>query len=99
MPSIFNQFKHFMKEYSVSAVAIGIIMAIAVKDYAKALVDDFIMPLANLFLPGTDWTEWVLYLGPAKIKGGHLLASSVNFLIICFVVFLFAKVATRRMRK
>lgn len=95
MASIFRQFKNFMKEYSVSGVAVGIVMGIAVRDYAEALVGDFIMPVVNVFIPDTDWADWVLYLGQVKIKAGHLLAASLNFAIICFIIFLFARVVTR----
>jgi large conductance mechanosensitive channel len=99
MPSIFRQFKNFMKEYSVSGVAVGIVMGIAVRDYAEALVSDFIMPVINAFVPDIDWADWVLPLGEAKIKAGHLLAASLNFLIICFVIFLFARLVVRAARK
>jgi large conductance mechanosensitive channel len=99
MPSVFRQFKNFMKEYSVSGVAVGIVMGIAVRDYAEAIVDDFIMPIANVFVPDTDWTEWILPIGEVKIKAGHLPASSINFLIICFIIFIFARVVVRAARK
>jgi large conductance mechanosensitive channel protein len=95
MASIFRQFKNFMKEYSVSGVAVGIVMGIAVRDYAEALVGDFIMPIVNVFIPDTEWADWVVHLGQAKIKAGHLLAASLNFVIICFIIFFFARVVTR----
>jgi large-conductance mechanosensitive channel len=38
-------------------------------------------------------------LGEAKIKAGHLLASSINFLIVCFVVFVFARLIVRAAKK
>jgi len=98
MPSLFRQFRNFMREYSISYVAIGIVMGIAARDYAEALVKDLLMPVIAVFLPGTDWAEWVLPLGAAKVKIGHLLASSVNFVVICFFIFLFAKVAVRAAR-
>jgi large conductance mechanosensitive channel len=80
-------------------VAVGIVMGIAVRDYAEALVNDFIMPVINAFVPDIDWADWVLTLGEAKIKAGHLLAASLNFLIVCFVIFLFARLAVRAAKK
>ncbi|UCH79301.1 MAG: MscL family protein [Candidatus Coatesbacteria bacterium] len=99
MPSLFRQFKSFMKEYSVSGVAVGIVMGIAVRDYASALVDDLIMPIANAFMPDTAWTEWALTLGEVKIRAGHLLSASITFLVICFIIFVFARLAVRADRK
>jgi large conductance mechanosensitive channel len=74
-------------------VAVGIVTGIAVKDYAQAFVDDLIMPIVNVIVPGTGWADWILPLGPIQVKIGHLVARSIDFLIITFVVFLFAKAA------
>jgi large conductance mechanosensitive channel len=93
MANIFTKFKTFLQEFNVIAVAVGIVTGIAVKDYAQAFVDDLIMPVVNVVVPGTAWADWVLALGPVQVKIGHLLARSIDFVIICFVVFLFAKAA------
>lgn len=94
MANIFKEFKTFIQEFNVISVAVGIVTGIAVKDISQAFVDDLIMPIVGALLPGGAWAEWILPLGPIQIKIGHLLARSIDFLIICFVVFLFAKAAT-----
>ncbi len=93
MANIFSEFKKFLQEFNVIALAVGIVTGIAVKDYAQAFVDDLIMPVVNVIVPGTGWEDWILPLGPINVKIGHLVARSIDFLIICFVVFLFAKAA------
>jgi len=93
MANIFKEFKTFLQEFNVVAIAVGIVTGLAVKDFSQAFVDDLIMPIVAALLPGGGWAEWVLALGPVQIKIGHLLARSIDFLIICFVVFLFARVA------
>jgi len=91
MANVFAEFRDFLKEFNVVAVAVGIVTGIAVKEYAQSIVDTLIMPFVNVLIPGKGWAEWVLPLGPVKVMGGMLLARSIDFLIICFVVFLFAK--------
>ncbi len=91
MANILTEFKEFLKEFNVVSVAVGIVTGLAVKEYAQAIVDTLIMPFVNVALPGKAWAEWVLPLGPVKIMGGMLLARTIDFLIICFVVFLFVK--------
>lgn len=96
---LFDDFKAFLEEFNVIAVAVGIVTGIAVKDLSQALVDDLIMPVVGALLPNAGWADWVLSLGPVHIKIGHLLARSIDFIIICFVVFLFARAATALSRK
>jgi large conductance mechanosensitive channel len=93
MANIFKEFKTFLQEFNVVAVAVGIVTGLAVKDISQAVVDDLIMPVVGALLPGGGWAEWILPLGPIQIKIGHLMARSIDFLIICFVVFLFARAA------
>lgn len=100
MPSTFRQFKNFMREYAVSSVVVGIVTGVAVRDFAKAVVDDVAMPVLNLLLPNVNWNDWVVALSPvARLRVGHLLGAALDFLVICSLIFLFAKVATQAARK
>jgi len=96
---LFDEFKAFLEEFNVIAVAVGIVTGIAVKDLSQAIVDDLIMPVIGALLPSSGWADWILPLGPVHIKIGHLIARSIDFVIICFVVFLFARAATALSRK
>jgi large conductance mechanosensitive channel len=49
------------------------------------------MPIVGLVLPEGDWQAWSL--GPFAI--GAVLGALINFLIVAFLVFLFAKKVLR----
>src|SRR5262249_9094219 len=56
----------------------------------KSLVEDIIMPLIGLVLPGDKGYEGrVLQVGDKAIPYGKFLGSVVNFLIIALVLYVF----------
>lgn len=88
---VMQEFKDFLKEYKVIALAIAFIMGVAATALIKSLVDNVIMPIVTPFIPGGAWQEATFSMGPILIKWGAFLAAVINFVIIAFVVFLMAK--------
>lgn len=88
---VIQEFKEFLKEYKVIALAIAFIMGIAATALIKSLVDNIIMPIITPFIPGGAWHEATFNMGPIVIKWGAFLGAVINFVIIAFVVFLMAK--------
>jgi len=72
-----SDFTRFLNEYGVIGFAIAV----------KAIVDGLLMPIVGMVLPGGDWQKWTL--GPFAI--GSVLAALLNFLIVAFLVYWFAK--------
>ena len=60
-PSWWDEFKAFAIKGNAMALAVGTIIGAAFSTITKSLTDDIIMPVINIFLGGTDFTE-------AKIK-------------------------------
>lgn len=102
--SLFDEFKAFAFKGNVVDLAIGVIIGAAFGGIIKSLVDNIIMPLVSLVLPGEQGYEkmrWVLSTSvDAKtgetvvdkaINWGKFLGEVVNFLIVAFVLFLFIK--------
>jgi len=88
---LWGEFRDFLYEYKVAALAIAFIMGIAVTDLVKSLVNDIIMPLVNPFIPTESWKEATLTIGEVVVKWGSFLSSLVYFLILALVVFAIAK--------
>lgn len=88
---VMQEFKDFLVEYKVIALAIAFIMGVAATALIKSLVDNIIMPIITPFIPGGAWQEATFNMGPIVIKWGAFLAAMINFLIIALVVFLMAK--------
>jgi large conductance mechanosensitive channel len=86
-----DEFKIFLKKYRVFALAVAFIMAIYIGYVIQAFVEDIIMPIVGMFLPGVAWEEFVV--GVFRI--GHLMGAIITFIIVAFVVFLLVKAAAK----
>lgn len=86
-----GEFMKFLKEYGVIGLAIAVIIGGKAGELVKAIVDGLLMPIVGLVLPEGDWQAWAL--GPFAI--GAVLGALINFLIVAFLVFLFAKKVLR----
>lgn len=95
MTKLIKEFKEFLKEYKVMAMAIAFIMGVTVTALVKSLVDNIIMPIITPFIPGGAWKEAVVYLGPIVMKVGAFGGELLNFIIIAFVVFMIAKMVLK----
>ena len=51
MAGWFGDLRKFLKEFNVLTVAVGFVIGTAVRDYARAVVDDLVMPLVNVVTP------------------------------------------------
>ena len=87
--SAFAGFVGFLRERGVAGFAIGFIFGGAAQIFVKSLMDDIINPLVSLFLGPvgrlSDYTVGVLRIG-------SFFSALVNFLILCFVMYLIFKV-------
>lgn len=86
-----KEFKEFLKEYKVVGLAIAVIMGLAANQLVKSLVDNIVMPIISVLIPGGAWKEAVLTLGPILIKWGQFLSDLIYFLIVAWVIFMIAK--------
>lgn len=86
-----EQFKKFLIETNAIALAIGVVVGGAVQKLVSAIVADLIMPLLSLVLPGGAWREFSISLGTGHdpLKIGDVLGTTVDFLIIAWVVYAF----------
>lgn len=82
-------FAEFIRERGVAGFAIGFILGGAAQTLVKALMDDIINPAIGLLLgPAEDLNAY--HLG--RFLVGDFISVLINFLILCFVVYLIFKV-------
>jgi large conductance mechanosensitive channel len=86
-----GEFMGFLKAYGVIGLAIAVIIGAKVAAMIGALVDGIIMPLVGLLIPGGDWRTMGFNVGSAVIKIGPFLGAAIDFVIVAFLVFWFAK--------
>ena len=95
MLALIKEFKEFMHEYKVTGLAIAFVIGLAATTLVTAIVNDLIMPIVGILVPGGDWQKSVWKLGTIMFKWGDLLSALLNFVIIAIVVFLIAKYILR----
>ena len=88
--SIVNEFREFIARGNVIDLAVGVIIGGAFGNIVKSLVDNILMPLVGVILPGRRGYEgWVAHVAGKPIPYGKFLGDVVNFLIVAFALYLF----------
>jgi large conductance mechanosensitive channel len=86
--SLFDEFKNFAFKGNVIDLAVGVIIGGAFGAIVKSLVDNIIMPVLGVILPGKRGYEgWVITIDGKTIPYGKFLGDVVNFLIIALALF------------
>ena len=91
---LLDEFKKFAFKGNVIDLAVGVIIGAAFGAIIKSLVDNVIMPLIGLIMPGGKGYEgWKLVVGEGEtakvIPYGKFIGEVVNFLIVALVLFIF----------
>lgn len=84
-------FKKFMEKANVVGLALAVIVGGAASAIVKAMTDDFLMPIVEVFLPGGDWRTYMLVVGPFEFGVGDFAGAFLNFAIITVVAYFIAK--------
>jgi large conductance mechanosensitive channel len=88
--SMLEEFKNFAFKGNVIDLAIGVIIGAAFGGLIKSLVENIIMPVVGLVLPGNlGYQGWAITIGQKVVPYGKFLAEVVNFLILAFALYLF----------
>lgn len=95
---LIKEFKEFLYEYKVMALAIAFIMGVAITALVQSLVDNIIMPIITFMLPGGTWKTATFALGPIVFGWGAFLAAIINFVIIALVVFMIVKMVMKEQK-
>jgi len=90
-----KEFVGFLKEYQVIGLAIAVIIGAKVNDLVKAVVDQLIMPVVGLVVPGGDWRALTINIANTKFGVGIILGAGLDFLIVAWLVFMFAKLVLK----
>jgi large conductance mechanosensitive channel len=86
-----KEFKDFAMRGRALDLAVGVVIGAAFSAIVTAIVNYIIMPLISILTFSSDFGDWVLEIGSAKLKYGLLLQAIINFILIAFVIFLMVK--------
>jgi large conductance mechanosensitive channel len=90
-----KEFVQFLKNYGVIGLAIAVILGGKLNEFVTSVVQDLLMPLVfqpALRAANVDDIRKLSYHG---ILYGKVLGSAIDFLIVAFIVFLFAKMVLK----
>src|SRR3954465_4109069 len=92
MDKLAGEFKEFLLKQNALALAVGVIIGAAMGRGVAGVVEDLIMPVVGLALPGGDWRNAQGALsGNNAIKYGDLVGRFLDFFIVALVVFAIVK--------
>ncbi len=86
-----SEFLEFLKQYGVIGLAIAVIIGGKANALVSSLVDGIFMPIVTFFLPRGEWRTATLDVGSVHLLLGPVFGSAVDFFIVAWLVFWFAK--------
>lgn len=88
--SLLEEFKNFAFKGNVIDLAVGVIIGGAFGKIVTSLVDNIIMPLVGVIMPGDGgYKEWALSIGGKTVPYGAFLGDIVSFLLLALALFVF----------
>jgi large conductance mechanosensitive channel len=88
--SLFEEFKNFAFKGNVIDLAVGVIIGGAFGTIVSSMVDNVIMPLVAVILPGDKgYEKWILTIAGKDIPYGKFLGDVVSFVILAAALFFF----------
>lgn len=88
-----KEFTAFLKQYGVIGLAIAVIIGGKLNDLVTAMVSGLLMPIIGkaTSVAGGDWRDWKPELLGIQFEMGKVIGSSIDFLIVAFIVFWMAR--------
>ncbi|MCP8313582.1 MAG: MscL family protein, partial [archaeon] len=75
----------------VMGLAVAFILGLYLGALVQALVNDLIMPIIQLAMPGIQWE--LIEVGPFRV--GHFIGALITFILVAFVIFIIVKMTKR----
>jgi large conductance mechanosensitive channel len=88
---VLKEFKEFVFKASLIEIAIGLILALAVKAVVDSLVADVITPIIAAIGGQPNFDSLVLDIGDGQVLYGRFINTIVSLVVIGFVLFLIVK--------
>ena len=91
-----EEFTAFLNKHKVIGLAVAFIIGVAAGKLVTSLVNDILMPIISLLIPGGDWRTFAIQIGgtadaPKNLLIGDFAGALVDFVIIAFVIFMLVK--------
>ncbi len=92
MSDLWSDFKKFVMQGDLVAVAVAFIIGLAFKTVVDSLVNDVIMPIIGAVFGKPSFDDLTLKIGDGVVFYGRFINAIINFLIIAATLFVIVKV-------
>jgi large conductance mechanosensitive channel len=93
---LWKEFLDFLSQYKVMGLAVAFIIGVYLGNLVKAAVQDLILPVIGLAVPGlANLSGIIYYVSKQEFQVGDFLVALVTFIIVAFVIFLIVKITKR----
>lgn len=93
---LWNEFMDFFSKYKVMGLAVAFIIGLYLGNLVQALVNDLLMPIIGLAIPGLQNLATYQYIiSQQTFRIGNFLAALITFIIVAFVIFLLVKITKK----
>jgi large conductance mechanosensitive channel len=90
--NLWSDFKKFVMQGDLVAVAVAFIIGLAFKTVVDSLVNDVIMPIIGGIFGQQSFAKLTFGIGEGVVHYGRFLSAIFNFLIIAATLFVIVKV-------
>ncbi len=91
--NVVGGFFEFIREQGVVSLAVGFILGGSITKLVTALVNDIITPTIGIFIGSVKTlndAKWIV--GNAEILWGNFAATTIDFIVVAFVVYVGVKI-------
>ncbi len=99
MKNFVKEFREFAMRGNVMDLAVGVIIGAAFGKIVTSLVNDIVMPLIGVLVGRVNFSSLTLKFDSVEIKYGSFLQTTLDFLIVAFVIFLVIHAINKIKRK
>jgi large conductance mechanosensitive channel len=89
---LWSDFKKFVMQGDLVAVAVAFIIGLAFKDVVDSLVYDVFTPIIGAVFGNASFSQMHFKLGDGVVQYGAFISAIINFLIIAATLFVIVKV-------
>ena len=90
MQKLIKEFKEFALGGNLVEVAVGLVMALALKALVDSLIEHVVMPIVGIIFGEPSFDQaLILTINDSQIRFGSFLTGLVSFLAVAFAVYFF----------
>ena len=90
MQKLIKEFKEFALGGNLVEVAVGLVMALALKTLVDSLIEHVVMPIVGIIFGEPSFDQaLILTINDSQIRFGSFLTATVSFLAVAFAVYFF----------